>query len=173
MRAICYFTPLWSILVLSAFAVNNNFVSEHEQLQKFELLALQKERVGKTFTYDLTKKKACNKTAITYLGEVKTNTGKCYKLLNSFFVFSAASTCHGTSNIKIYDTENQFIGNYRVDMPDELPVKIIKKKFLSWNATKKCDLRKGFSVNFEKGPPNSFFLPCSKKDGNQYSLSTE
>lgn len=173
MRAIRYFTLLWSILILCAFAVNDKFGSEYEQLQKFELLALQKEKVGKTYTYNITKRKACNKTAITYLGEIKTNTGKCYKVLSSFFVFSAENTCHGTSNIKIYDMENQFIGKYRVDMPDELPVKITDNKFLRWSATKKCDLRKGFSVNFDKGPPHSFFLPCSKKDGNQYSFSNE
>ena len=104
-----------------SFTDKDNFESEFEKLQKFESLALKNANIGKEYTYDLTNKEGCNKTKIKYLGVIKTNNGKQYKVLSSFFVFSAASTCHGTSNIKIYNLDNKYLGKYNVGMPEDLP----------------------------------------------------
>lgn len=162
-----------SLTILSSFSSIEKFDSELKQLQKFELLALKSGKIGKNYTYDLTKNKGCNKTSIKYLGTIKTNKGKQYKILNSFFVFSAGSTCHGTSSIKIYDMKNNYIGNYYVGMPDDLPHKIAENKLVCWTTSKDCDLRKGFSINFEKGVPKRFFLPCTENGGDEYVFSNE
>ncbi len=162
-----------SIIILSSFAGIDRYSLEFSKLQKYELLALKSEHIGKSYIYNLTNKKDCNKTSIKYLGIIETKNGKQYKVLSSFFVFSAASTCHGTSNIKIYDTKNKYVGKYNVGMPYELPSKITENKFVCWTNSKNCDLRKGLSINFEKGLPKKFFLPCSKDGGDEYRFSSE
>lgn len=168
-----YILLILSLTILSSFSRIDKFDSELKQLQKFELLALKNNKIGKNYTYDLTKNKGCNKTIIKYLGVVKTNEGKQYKVLNSFFVYSSASTCHGISAIKIYDMKNNYIGNYNVGMPNDLPNKIVEKKLVCWTNSKDCDLRKGFSISFEKELPKSFFLPCTENGGDEYSFSNE
>jgi hypothetical protein len=173
MRTNRYITLFLFITILSSFAGIDKYSLEFSKLQKYELLALKSGSIGKTYIYDLTNKKDCNKTSIKYLGIIKTKNGKQYKIISSFFVFSTASTCHGTSNIKIYDMKNQFIGKYDVGMPYELPTKITENKFICWNITTECDSRKGFSINFEKGLPKSFFLPCSKNGGDECYFSNE
>jgi hypothetical protein len=154
------------------FGQNDKYSLEFSKLQKYELLALKKESIGKEYVYDLTNKKECNKTSIKYLGIIKTKNGKQYKVISSFFVFSAGSTCHGTSKIKIYDMKNKYVGQYNVGMPYDLPTKITENKFVCWTNSKECDSRKGFSINFEKGLPKKFFLPCSKNGGDEYNFSS-
>ena len=127
-----------------SFTDKDNFESEFEKLQKFESLALKNANIGKEYTYDLTNKEGCNKTKIKYLGVIKTNNGKQYKVLSSFFVFSAASTCHGTSNIKIYNLDNKYLGKYNVGMPEDLPNEIKNNKSIYWTKIKDCDLRASF-----------------------------
>ena len=170
MRTLRHITFLLLILILSSFSDNDK---EYEQLKKYELLALKKGSIGKSYVYDLTNKKDCNKSVIKYLGIIKTKNGKQYKVISSVFVYSAGSTCHGTSHIKIYDIKNKLIGSYYVGSPDELPNKIIKNKFVCWENSKECELRKDFSINFEKGLPKNFFLPCSKSGGNEYGFTSE
>lgn len=171
MRLFLSITLLILILTLSSYKKEKKFASEYEQLVKLELLALKRENIGQAYKYDLTHKKDCNKTTIKYLGKIKTISGKQYKVLSSFFAYTAASTCHGTSNIKFYDTNNRFIGKYSVGMPDDLPSKISKNKFLHWINSEDCNQRKGFFINFHKGLPNYFFLPCSKNGGDECYFS--
>ncbi len=156
-----------------SFTDKDNFESEFEKLQKIESLALKNGNIGKEYTYDLTNKEGCNKTKIKYLGDIKTNNGKQYKVLSSFFVFSAASTCHGASNIKIYNLNNKYLGKYNVGIPEDLPNEVKNNKSIWWSKTKDCDLRTNFSINLEKGLPKRFFLPCSQKGGDEMIFTNE
>ncbi len=160
-------------LLWFSFTNKDKFESEFKKFQKLELLALKKGNIGKEYTYDLTNKEGCNKTKIKYLGVIKTKNGKQYKVLSSFFVFSAASTCHGTSNIKIYNLNNKYLGKYNVGMPEDLPTEIKNNKSICWSKTKDCDLRNNFSINFEIGLPKRFFLPCSQKGGDEMIFTNE
>ncbi len=163
------------VLTLFCFSFTNRdkIESEFEKFQKLELLALKNGYIGKEYTYDLTNKEGCNKTKIKYLGVIKSNNGKQYKVLSSFFVFSAASTCHGASNIKIYNLNNKYLGKYNVGMPEDLPTEIKNNKSICWSKTKDCDLRNNFSINFEKGLLKRFFLPCSQKGGDDLIFTNE
>lgn len=154
-------------LFLFSFSNKDKIESEFEKFQKLELLALKNGNVGKEYTYDLTNKEGCYNSKIKYLGVIKTNNGKQYKVLSSLFVYSAASTCHGTSNIKIYNLNNKYLGNYNVGMPEDLPTEIKNNNSICWSKTKDCDLRNNFSINFQKGLPKRFFLPCSQKGGDE------
>jgi hypothetical protein len=160
-----------TITIFSSFSRTNICNSEFADIEKLEYNVLKQNIIGKIYTYDLTKRKGCNKTKIQYLGLVKTKNGEKYKVLSSFHVFIASSTCQGTSNIKFYDINNNFIGEYYVGMPNELPEKLVENRLLFWSDSKDCDSRKKFYINLESGIPKSFFLPCSKKGGNEYNFS--
>lgn len=160
------------LIILSSFVVVDKYPSEYIKLQKFELQTLKENVIGKTYVYDLTGKKNCNKTKIKYLGVVHTNQGKLYKILTSFFVFSTNNDmCHGTSKIKIYNMENRFVGEYYVSMPESLPDSLIKNKLLYKQNSDDCNLRKLRIINLSNGLPKTFFIPCSENGGDEYSFN--
>ena len=158
-------------LFVSSFTTADKASSEYDTLQKLEYRALRN-TVGKVYVVDLTHKKGCTKTRVKYLGVVHTNQGKSYKILTSFFVFSASSTCHGTSNIKIFDMKNRYVGEYYVGMPEGLPDILRNNKLLYLENTMECDLRKTRCVNLGNGLPRKFFNICSKAGGDAYFFSS-
>src|SRR4249920_3518372 len=106
------------LILVRSFSGFDKSDEELAKLIKLEQSVLKKNVIGKVYTYDLTHIKNCNKTEIKYLGVVTTSKGKQYKILTSFFVFTTyVDMCHGTSNIKIYDMRNRYIGKYYVSMP--------------------------------------------------------
>ena len=158
-------------LVLSSFITKGKEPSEYSRLQKLEYQALRN-TAGKVYIIDLTKKEGCNKTRVQYLGVAHTNKGKSYKILTSFFVFSASSTCHGTSSIKIFDMKNRYIGEYYVGMPEALPDTLIDNKLLYLKNSEDCNLRITRSIDLHNGLPKRFFIPCSKNGGDEYFFSS-
>lgn len=158
-------------LLLSAFITKDKDLSEYSKLQNLEYLALNG-TAGKAYAVDLTHKKGCNKTRVHYLGIVHTHNGRSYKILTSFFVFSAASTCHGTSRIKIFDIRNRYIGEYRVGMPEDLPETLKNNKLLYFKSTEDCMLKTTRSIDLHKGLPKKIFINCSKTEGNEHTFSS-
>jgi hypothetical protein len=156
-------------LLVSGFTSNDKGTSEYTKLQKLEQLALQKP-AGKVYTRNLTGRKDCNKTEVKYLGVIHTTKGKSYKILTSFFVFSASTTCHGNSAIKIFDMKNRYVGEYNVGMPEALPDILRNNKLVYVTNSKECSLRKTRSVNFKYGLPKLISLPCSKNGGDTYTF---
>ncbi|MDD5148913.1 MAG: hypothetical protein PHC28_00335 [Flavobacterium sp.] len=160
------------LLILSSFTIIDKASSEYIKLQKLEQLALKENIIGKAYLYDLTGKKGCNKTRIKYLGVVRTNQRKLYKVLTSFFVFSTSNDmCHGTSKIKIYDMKNRYVGEYYVGMPESLPDTLQENKLLYLENSEDCNLRKTRFINLANGLPKTFFIPCTKDGGDEYSFS--
>jgi hypothetical protein len=109
-------------ILLSSFSKIDTDSIEYRKLLTLEHEALKANVIGKSYEYGLTGIKDCKKTEIRYLGIIKTKKGKKYKVLTSFFAFTTSEDmCHGTSNIKIYDMNNRYIGKYCVGMPVSLP----------------------------------------------------
>ncbi|MBS1512075.1 MAG: hypothetical protein JST86_14600 [Bacteroidetes bacterium] len=167
-----------NIIILTLyFFIGNSFTNidkgdaEYAKLQKYERRALH-HAAGKLYTYNITGRKYCNKTKIKYLGIVHTSRGKRYKILTTFFVFSAASTCHGSSAIKIFDMKNRYVGAYILGMPDDLPDTLVKNTLMYLNNSEDCNLRKTRTINLNYGLPRTFFIPCSKSGGDIYSFSS-
>lgn len=154
----------------SSFTNVDRYSSEYAKLQKLEQRALRN-RVGKIYIADLTGRKDCNNSEVKYLGIVHTRQGRSYKILTSFFVFGASSTCHGSSCIKIFDMQNRFIGAYYVGMPEGLPDILRKNKLLYLENTEDCNLRKTRSINLSNGLPKRFWVPCSANGGDEYYFS--
>lgn len=158
-------------LLTSGFTGNDKGNAEYSRLQKLEQQALQKP-IGKMYTRNLTGRKDCNKTQVKYLGVIHTTKRKSYKILTSFFVFSASATCHGNSAIKIFDMKNRYVGEYNVGMPEALPDILRNNKLVYVTNSKECSLRKTRLVNFKYGLPNYISLACSKNGGDTYSFSS-
>jgi hypothetical protein len=168
---------IWSsvicLITLTSFGFIGKPSSEYSTLQKLELQALKKSIV-KEYIYDLTHREGCNKTRIKYLGVVHTNRGKQYKILTSFFVFSTSGDmCHGTSNIKIYDMKNRFVGEYYVGMPDCLPDTLLNNRLLYLRNSEECNMRKSRYIDLSNGLPKVFYIPCTKNGGDQYNFSSD
>ncbi len=164
--------PVSCLLTLGSSAPKDESLSEYIQLQKLEKQALEKNMV-REYTYDLTHKKSCNKTRIKYLGVVHMTNGKQYKVLTSFFVFSTTGDwCRGTSNIKIYDMQNRFVGKYYVGMPESLPDTLQDNRLRYLRNSEECNVRKTRSIDLRKGLPKTFYIPCTKDGGDIYSFSS-
>lgn len=159
-------TILSLCLLTSSFIAKGKEPSEYARLRKLEFQALRN-TVGKVYIRDLTGKEGCNKTRVQYLGIAHTTKGKSFKILTSFFVFSASATCHGTSSIKIYDMKDRYIGEYYVGMPGALPDALKNNKLLYLNNSDDCNLRITRSIDLHKGLPKSFFIACSKNGGDE------
>lgn len=164
-------------IVVLVFLLTNSFVSkdsetsEYSRLQKLEYQALRN-KAGQVYLRDLTHKEGCNKTKVQYLGVAHTKSGKSYKILTSFFVFRASSTCHGTSRIKIFDMKNRYVGEYNVGMPEALPDMLKDNKLLYLENSDDCNLRMTRSIDLHNGLPKRFFIACSKHGGNEYVFSS-
>lgn len=83
----CVFTFFIFVFLITLLSIQSNKTYQENSLQKLEKLrkdVLEKNIIGKTFEFDLTGQKDCNKTKLTYLGIVNTKKGKQYKLITSF-----------------------------------------------------------------------------------------
>ena len=170
MKPVCNSLPwIICILILASFNPPTKEIPVNFNLEKYERMALQSDKAGTEYIIDLTGIKGCNKTRVKYLGLVNTTKGKQYKVLTSFYVFG--TSCRGTSNIKIYDVANKFLGHYDVGMPHDLPDTLIGNKLVYTTMQKECPSRKRVSINLSNGLPKRFFLPCSPTGGNEYVFS--
>ncbi len=154
------------ILISTSTIAFSNFTDDEEYIKliKLEQKALLN-GIGKTYIYDLTGRKDCNKTRIKYLGIARTKRGKQYKILTSFFVFSTASSCRGTSKVKIFDMQNRYIGEYYMGMPDALPVAFSNNRLIFLKANDSCTPRKKIIINFSNGIPKALTFPSSRPGG--------
>lgn len=151
------------------FGQQINSVKTFDDLKQLRLKVIKDSVIGKKFYFDFTKIDGCNKTFISYLGQIKTIKDKNYKILTCFYVHG--QSCRGTSRIVIYDLDNKYIGNYYVTMPSDLPDTIINNNLVYLKPNSDCNFRKGAKISFKNGLPKSFFIPCDKADsGDLYSF---
>jgi|GEM_PF-1449641 hypothetical protein len=161
-------------IICNPYAWSQGFNEEKSfhDLQKLRFKVVKAGIVGKKYYRDYTKNKKCNKTCITYLGQIKTSQNKIYKILTCFYVHGAS--CRGSSRIVIYDIDNKYVGNYALTMPDDLPNKIIDNKLIFTEANTGCKFRKGFQISFDEGLPANIWLPCDEAGlGDSYPFSVE
>ncbi|MFC6997834.1 hypothetical protein [Rufibacter roseus] len=84
---------------------------------------LEQAKTGESIT---TKTKDSEST-ITYLGTIKNEKGKVvFFVVKEFIRIQAAKQKHGRSTILFFDNQKNKIAEYRVNLPDELPKKLIK-----------------------------------------------
>lgn len=134
---------------------------EYSRLYQLELVSL-KNPPGKSYTYDISRVPGCTPTEIKYLGIIKTQSCKQYKILNSFFVYSTSNklSCRAEGMIKIYNMKNKFVGLYFVHNYENMPDKLYKNCLVYLKRKSKNFVRnKTTYISFSKGIPKTIFVP--------------
>lgn len=73
----------------------------------------------------VTRKTKDSESTITYLGTIRNKNRKVvYFVVKEFLKFQAARQMHGRSTILFFDNQKNKIAEYRVNLPDELPIKL-------------------------------------------------
>lgn len=98
------------------------FVISQINDQNIRIKALQKGLTGKELVFGKWNEKGKTETHLTYLGTVKTNQGKTYKILNSIWIWGLSH--RATNRILIFNANNQYLGNYYVTLNTDLPTKL-------------------------------------------------
>ncbi|RFZ94243.1 hypothetical protein D0C36_01420 [Mucilaginibacter conchicola] len=157
-----YTLTLLLFLSLSTMAQTND--------KNIRLSVLRKGIVGKTFVFGKWTKEGETQTDLTYLGEVKTDSGKVYKVMNSIWYWG--SSHKATSRILIFDGNNIFKGDYYVTVVNNLPTKLVNREMIFDNKNNfDCDISTLSKVSFRKGIPMQFFRACKGNSGDIYSFS--
>ncbi|MFB9078708.1 hypothetical protein ACFFWB_15055 [Flavobacterium procerum] len=94
------------IIIMPKFG-NAQVKDEHLRLE-----VLHKNKIGKEFIFGKWNDKGGTETSLTYLGILKTDKGKAYKIMNS--VWTWGMSCRSTSRILIFNAKNQYLGNYYI-----------------------------------------------------------
>ncbi len=119
--------------------------------------------------FDRTKGKDHNRTELKYLGRVKTKDKRVFKILTSTWYWGLSP--RATSNIWVYNSKNQYLGNYYVTMTNDLPNKIEKNSLVLTNEDDEdCDAKIVTRISFRYRIPKSIFLKCKGKYGSIYSF---
>jgi hypothetical protein len=112
-----------------------------------------------------------NETRLKYLGTVKAQSGKTYKIMNSVWIWGLAH--RATSDILIFDQNNKYMGNYYVTMTYDLPDKLVHGVLVFTNLNKPdCNRKLTTRIDLRKGLPKTFFLECEGGTGDLYSFAT-
>jgi hypothetical protein len=153
-----------SVVSITAFA--------QSKPDKDRQLVLQRNKPGKTYVFDRSKKGHYNRRELTYLGKLKTNDGRVFKILTSI-AFSGSSP-KATSRILLFNNKNQYTGNYYVGMIDDLPGKIENNALVFDNKKRvNCDPALVTRIPFNNGMPKQLFVPCRNNKGDIYSFSED
>lgn len=134
---------------------------------------LKNNKIGKEYSFDYsTKKDGLNKVSIMFLGIIKTDSGKQYKLVTWARVWG--KNMHTTGNIYVYSLKNKYIGRYSLGGKDDLPYKLSKDSLYFSNKGKSdCDPKIENVISLAAGLPKEIFLKCKGELGDIYSFSLD
>jgi len=151
----------------TAFAHRDPNKAPHKDWQS----VLTRNKVGKKFVFDRSKKGRYNQTELTYLGKVKTNDGRIFKVLTSTVFFGNSPAA--TNKIVVFNSKNQYVGHYSFGADFNLPRKIVNN-FLVFDNKEcggLCDPSIVNRVSFEDGLPKQLYLECKSNKGELYTFS--
>jgi len=100
-------------------------------------------------------------THLKYLGQFSTTDGRTFKIMTSTWYWGLSK--RATSRILVYNSKNQYVGNYYIGMVDELPYKLEGSE-LKFKPTQ-CGEIQTFNTNFNKGLSKQFYIGCKGEKG--------
>jgi hypothetical protein len=121
------------------------------QAQDFPMWVLKKGIVGKPFILNKTKGNDYDELKITYLGTLKSNENKAYKIMSSCWIWGIAK--RATSRVLVYTVQNKYLGNYPLTVVDELPIEIKNNKLVFQIADYKTHKLISYKISFDSKPP--------------------
>ena len=146
--------------------------SQYSENEKWQIV-LNKNILDSNFIFNQTKKDIYNETQLTYLGLISTDDKKKYKLLKSCWLWGLSK--RATGRVIIFNSQNQYIGEYYVGSLYDLPDKLVDNSliFTNSNGNNGCDSKLKTVISFKKGIPKKIFIRCKNEFGNIYTFSSE
>ena len=124
---------------------------------------LQKNEIGKTLTYGKWTENGGTETELTYLGTLKE-----YKILNSSWIWGMSK--RATNRILIFNSNNEYIGNYYVTTKCDLPNRIENNILIFKRSNcENCDNIET-KIEFKSEIPMEIYINCKVKYGDLYSF---
>ncbi len=139
--------------------------------ENIRLIVLETRVLNKTFVFGKWTENGGTEIQLTYLGEVKTKTGRKLKVVNSVWLWGLSK--RATSRILIFNNENKYLGNYLLTMTYELPNELTNGNLIFKNSIGDCDKNQTTVINLKNGLPKQFFRKCKKVEGDIFSFQSE
>ncbi|MBE8725489.1 hypothetical protein [Flavobacterium hungaricum] len=141
--------------------------------EDIRLKVLRKNSIGKEFVFGKWDERKWDKiegteTHLTYLGSVKTQKGKTYKIMNSVWIWGLS--CRATNRILIFNGKNQYIGNYYVTTETNLPTELKNGILIFRNTDPECNKRIISKVSLKNGLPITIFTECKNGYGDSFTF---
>ncbi|KAF2329517.1 hypothetical protein [Flavobacterium ginsenosidimutans] len=131
--------------------------------ENIRLKVLHKNVVGKEFVFGKWSEKGGTETSLTYLGILKTNKGRTYKIMN--YIWTWGMSYRSTSRILVFNDKNQYLGNYYAPTESSLPKKIKDGILIFANKDHKCDKKIISKISFKNGLPKEIYVACNNTYG--------
>lgn len=156
-----------NIIFVLLLIISNDVFGQTDN-RDYRVEVLKKNIIGKEFTFGKWNEEDGTETRLKYLGTVKTEKGKVYKIMNSIWIWGLSK--RATNRILIFNQKNQYLGNYYVTMLNELPTEIKNSYLIFKNIDEDCDKNVETKINFKYGIPKTIFRKCDNKSGDEYSF---
>lgn len=140
---------------------SNTFAQEVDE----RLIVLKKGIIGREFVFGKWDEKNGTETHLKYLGTVATSAGKKYKILTSVWLWGLSK--RATNRILIYSAQNKYIGNYKLTMKADLPVRM-DNGILKFLKIEDDGENRSTEIDLTKGIPKEMFIAWDDHDGDTY-----
>lgn len=155
-------------IIITLFLILSNTIFGQTDDRDYRVEVLKKNIIGKEFRFGKWNEEGATETRLKYLGTVKTEKGKVYKIMNSIWIWGMSS--RATNRILLFNQKNQYLGNYYVSTLNELPTKIKNDNLILKNIGEDCDNNVETKINFKYGIPKTIFRKCDTESGNEYTF---
>ncbi|MBA0883911.1 hypothetical protein [Flavobacterium undicola] len=156
-----------NITIILLFIISSVIFGQNDN-RDYRVEVLKKDIIGKEFTFGKWNEEVTSETRLKYLGTVKTEKGKVYKIMNSIWIWGLSK--RATNRILIFNQKNQYLGNYYITMINELPTKVKNGYLIFKNIDTDCDKNIETKINFKYGIPRTIFRKCNNESGEEYSF---
>lgn len=111
-------------------------------------------------------------THLKYLGSITTKNKKVFKILTSTWIWGLSK--RATNRILIFNNKNQYIGEYSVEIVDDLPKKFKNGYLIFINSdSDDCDPKAISKIDLNNDLPKNFFVECKNGSGSIYTFSKD
>jgi hypothetical protein len=168
------------ILLLVQLLLFSQLVNGQVNHDKARQIVLSRNKIGKEFSFVQSKNVLVSNNllydfdslVLVYLGTIKTKDRRILKIVTSRWFWNTSP--RATSRIIVFNSKNQYLGDYYLTMTYDVPDKIEGTFliFINKKAYTQCVYNLVTKVNFKKGIPKHFFLKCTKTMGEIYSFGS-
>lgn len=149
--------------ILWTFAIYS-FASGQMNDARIRGLVLNKGIKDSLFIFNFSKPNNHNETQLKYLGLITTTSGGVYKIMTYCWIWGPSG--RATNRILIYNSKNQYVGNYKLTMKNELPEKVIGNLLIFNTREDPNSEPVETRISFGKGLPKNIYI----KNGGEYTF---